>query len=147
MAASSRSGGQIVKDLDLVAWACNDPATLMPDHVANQGRQKAGLELLKTSMPGFYVPVGKEKEQLLELLGVSKSFKQTFDAICMHVPSFADIRSAKDFDLLEMKSTGEYLPSLPEGFFFGLTENEEMLLKVLEGKYFLCFVSLHKDSR
>src|SRR5882724_10359150 len=52
----------IVKDLDLVAWACNDPATLMPDHVANQGRQKAGLELLKASMPGFYVPVGKEKE-------------------------------------------------------------------------------------
>src|SRR5256885_1956562 len=67
------------------------------------------------------------------------------------VGTTASSRSAgqivKDFDLLEMKSTDKYLPSLPEGFFFGLTENEEMLLKVLEGKYFLCFVSLHKDSR
>jgi len=119
----------------------------MPDHVANQGRQKAGLELLKASMPGFYVPVGKEKEQLLELLGVSKAFKQTFDAIRLHVGAFSQIRSAKDFDLIEIKNTDKHLSDLQHGLFFGMTENEEMLLKVLEGKYFLCFVSLHPESK
>ena len=27
-----------------------------------------------------------------------------------------------------------------------MTENEEMLLKVFDGKYFLCLLSLHTDS-
>ena len=118
----------------------------MPDHAANRNRQDKGLQLLKEQMPGFYVPDKVERQQLLELLGISKRFQQTFDGIRLHVPIMADIKSAKDFDLLEIKSTDKCLPSLPEGFFFGLTENEEMLLKVFDGKYFLCLVSLHPSS-
>lgn len=118
----------------------------MPDHVANRGREKRGLEILAKSIPGFYRPNSAEKDRLLELLGVSRSFKQAFDAIRLHVPKFYDVRSAKDFDLIETKTTDKCLPKLPQGFFFGMTENEEMLLRVLEGKYFLCLVSLHKDS-
>jgi len=118
----------------------------MPDHVANRKREKRGFEFLAAEIKGFYIPTSAEKDRLLELLGVSRSFKQTFDAIRLAVPRFADVQSAKDFDLIEIKTTDKCLPNLPEGFFFGLTENEEMLLKVFEGKYFLCFVSLHKDS-
>ncbi|HXZ27346.1 MAG TPA: hypothetical protein VEG08_05030 [Terriglobales bacterium] len=118
----------------------------MPDHAANQGRQKRGFELLAKAMPGFYVPTSAQKGRLLELLGISRKFKQTFDAIRLGVASFSEIQPARDFDLLEIKTTDKCLPNLPEGFFFGLTENEEMLLRVLEGKYFLCFVSLHRDS-
>jgi hypothetical protein len=118
----------------------------MPDHAANRRREKRGFQFLASEIPGFYVPTSAEKDRLLELLGISRSFKQTFDAIRLAVPKFSDVHSAKDFDLIEIKTTDKHLPNLPEGFFFGLTENEEMLLRVLEGKYFLCFVSLHKDS-
>lgn len=118
----------------------------LPDHSANYARQKRGYEYLVKAIEGFYVPSTKEKDQVLKLLGVSPRFKQAFDALRLHVRSFADIRSAQDFDLLEIKTTDACLPALPAGFFFGMTENEEMLLKVLEGKYFLCLVCLNKKS-
>ncbi len=97
-------------------------------------------------MAGFYVPSTTEKKQLLELLGISRNFLQTFDAIRLHVSSYDRVKTARDFDLLELKVTDKRLPDLPSGFFFGMTENEEMLLKVFEGKYFLCLISLHRDT-
>jgi hypothetical protein len=118
----------------------------MPDHDANRKREKRGFEFLAKAIPGFYVPTSAEKDQLLEMLGVSRGFKQTFDAIRLAVPKFSDVKGAKDFDLIELKTTDECLPNLPHGFFFGMTENEEMLLKVFEGKYFLCLVCLNQES-
>ncbi len=118
----------------------------MPDHVANRKVEKRGFELLTRELPGFYAPTSEEKERLLALLGISPRFKQTFDAIRLTVPKFSDVKSAKDFDLIELKTTDECLPDLPHGFFFGMTENEEMLLKVFEGKYFLCLVCLNERS-
>ena len=119
----------------------------MPDHDANYKRQDSALAYLSEVMPGLHVPSSKEKLEILRLLGISKSFKQTFDALRLNVASFADVKSAQDFDLLEIKATDKYLPALPNGFFFGLTENEEMLLKVFEGKYFLCLVSMNELSK
>lgn len=98
-------------------------------------------------MPGFYVPSLVEKKTLLKLMGISSRFISTFDAIRLNVSSFANVESTKDFDLIEIKNTDECLPSLPHGFFFGMTENEEMLLKVFEDKYFLCLVCLNEKSR
>lgn len=118
----------------------------MPDHDANYKRQDSALIYLKEVLPGFYIPTGDEKLEILSLLGISRGFKQTFDAIRLKVSSFNGVKSAKDFDLLEVKATDKYLPSLPSGFFFGMTENEEMLLKVFEGKYFLCLVSMNEKS-
>jgi hypothetical protein len=118
----------------------------MPDHKENYKRQGKGLAFLKSEMPGFYCPTKQEKKEILQMLGISKRFQQTFDAIRMKVPTFADIKSAKDFDLVEIKATDKHLPNLPQGFFFGMTENEEMLLKVFEDKYFLCLVCLNKKS-
>lgn len=118
----------------------------MPDHVANRKREKRGFDLLARTIPGFYVPTSTEKDNLLRILGISSRFKQTFDAIRLHVATYSDIKSAKDFDLIEVKTTDKCLPDLPRGFFFGLTDNEEMLLKVFEAKYFLCLVSLHEKS-
>jgi hypothetical protein len=119
----------------------------MPDHGANYKRQDSSAELLQQELPGFYLPTSAEKSSLLKILGISPGFKQTFDAVRLHVASFQNISTAKDFDLLEIKATDKFLPALPNGFFFGLTENEEMLLKVFEGKYFLCLVSLNPKSR
>lgn len=84
----------------------------MPDHAANSARQRNAFAALERDLPGFYRPTGAEKKQLLELLGVSKRFAQTFDAIRLHVPRFADVASARDFDLLELKCTDAHLPRL-----------------------------------
>lgn len=119
----------------------------MPNHEANYDRQDRGFDLLRKELPGFYAPTAAEKKKILEILGISQRFKATFDAIRLNVPTFRDVRNARDFDLLELKVTDKYLPSLPEGFFFGLTHNEEMLLKVFEGKYFLCLISMNPKSR
>jgi|SRR5579872_1208665 len=118
----------------------------MPDHKANYDRQDRGLQLLATELKGFCVPSKAEKKQLLDLMGISKRFHQTFDAVRLHVPTISNVVNAKDFDLLEIKTTDKYLPSLPKGFFFGMTENEEMLLKVFEGKYLLCLVCVNAKS-
>jgi hypothetical protein len=111
----------------------------MPDHDANYKRQGSSLEYLRNALPGFYVPTGAEKLEVLSLLGVSKGFKQTFDALRLHVASFADVRSAKDFDLLEIKATDKFLPSLPNGFFFGMTENERNAAEGFRGQVFPLF--------
>lgn len=118
----------------------------MPDHVANRKREKRGFDLLATTIPGFYVPSSAEKDDILRILGISPRFKQTFDAIRLHVSEYSQLASAQDFDLIEVKTTDKCLPDLPRGFFFGLTDNEEMLLKVFEGKYFLCLVCLHDKT-
>jgi len=118
----------------------------MPDHKSNYAKQDVGRVFLKGKLDGFYVPTLVEKKRLLEILGISKRFMQTFDAIRLKVADISKVKNARDFDLLEIKTTGEYLPFLPAGFFFGMTENEEMLLKVFDGKYFLCFVSVHRES-
>jgi hypothetical protein len=118
----------------------------MPDHKANYRREKRGLQLLAEQLNGFYLPTADEKKRVLEILGVSRRFKETFDGLRLRVNSFGLVRNACDFDLLELKVTDKYLPNLPEGFFFGLTHNEEMLLKVFEGKYFLCLVCMNQKS-
>lgn len=118
----------------------------MPDHKANKAKQLQGLQLLKKEMPGFYVPTKDEKKKLLQIMGISKRFINTFDAVRLNVLTFTMVENAKDFDLLEIKNSDKYLPTLPQGFFFGLTENEEMLLKVFEDKYFLCLVCLNPKS-
>jgi hypothetical protein len=124
---------------------------VMPDHEANYGREKRGCDLLSdelSGLKGFYLPNRAEKLKIIELLGISKGFVATFDAIRFKPPvgKFAEITSAQHFDLLEMKVTDKYLPNFPGGFFFGMTENEEMLLKVFKGKYFLCLVSLNPQN-
>lgn len=118
----------------------------MPNHQANYDRQDRGFELLRKELKGFYEPTAAEKKKILEILGISQRFKATFDAIRLNVGSFGDVKNARDFDLLELKVTDKFLPNLPEGFFFGLTHNEEMLLKVFEGKYFLCLVCMNPKS-
>ncbi len=119
----------------------------MPDHAANYEGEKEGLKLLLEQIPGTYLPSKSDKKLLLELLGIDRSFQLSFDAVRLYVESFGEIKSAKDFDLIEVKTTAKYLPELPHGFFFGLTDNENTLLRVFQTKFFLAFVSTHSKSR
>jgi hypothetical protein len=88
------------------------------------------------------LPALEERRNLLKLIGVSSKFIRTFDAVKLRVPTIGKVKNGKDFELIEVKVTHACLPQFPAGFFFGMTENEEMLLKVLEPNFKLCLVSL-----
>jgi len=111
--------------------------------------EERGISVLVEHLPGFYVPNLIEKKQVLSWLGIDSKFVRSFDGLQMNVESFQEIRQPSDFSLLEMKVTEKHLPELsetPKGFFFGMTENEEMLLKVFGSNASLCLVSVHPDS-
>ena len=82
-------------------------------------------------------------------LNISDHFRSAFDALILKVQRFQDIKGPSDFVLVEIKVTRKHLPHLsggPRGFFFGMTENEEMLLKVFGQNALLCLVSVNPES-
>ena len=110
--------------------------------------EKGGC-ILTRQLPGFYVPSLIEKKRVLSWLGIDRRFVRSFDGLRLKVPTYDRVDGPDDFSLIEMKVTEKYLPDLgdhPKGFFFGMTENEEMLMKVLGPKACLCLVSVHPDS-
>ena len=116
--------------------------------MANELEEQA-FEVLKRELPGFYVPDREEKRQTRSWLNISDHFRSAFDALVLKVPSFQDIKKPSDFILVEIKVTRKHLPKLssdPRGFFFGMTENEEMLLKVFGQNAVLCLVSVNPES-
>ena len=120
--------------------------TKMPNHEQNLETETDGLAFIVQHEKGIFVPDKDQRLWLLDIMGVSKKFVRTFDAIRLKVASFEKIKNARDFELIEVKVTGKKLPKFPEGFFFGMTENEEMLMKVLEPNFQLCLVSLHAEG-
>ena len=113
-----------------------------PDNLQNLETEHEGLALLRKVDKAVYVPTKVEKLAVLKMMGVSEKFVRTFDALRLKVPAYSKIKNAKDFELIEVKVTQKALDRFPEGFFFGMTENEEMLLKVLEPNFKLCLVSM-----
>ena len=116
--------------------------------MANELEEQA-FKVLKRELPGFYVPDREEKRQNRSWLNISDHFRSSFDALVLNVPSFQDIKKPSDFVLVDIKVTRNHLPKLssdPRGFFFGMTENEEMLLKVFGQNAVLCLVSVNPES-
>lgn len=118
-----------------------------PHNEENLLTENEGLALITGLDKTVVVPTKGQKAHLLQLMGVSSRFIRTFDAIRLKgVKSFQDIRNATHFELIEVKVTQKDLKDFPRKFFFGMTENEQMLLMVLEPNYKLCLVSLAKDG-
>ena len=113
-----------------------------PNHEKNSDTEDAGLLYLKAKEKGIHIPSKEERQQILAFFGISKKFGQTFDAVRLRVKKFKDVKVATDMELIEVKVTQKHLKNFPAGFFFGMTENEEMLLKVFEPNFKLCLVSL-----
>ena len=111
--------------------------------------EESAFAVLSNLLPGFYVPDREQKRQVRDQLNISHHLRSAFDALLLKVASFGNITSPSDFVLVEIKVTRKYLPDLPEdphGFFFGMTENEEMLLKVFGQNALLCLVSVNPES-
>ena len=107
--------------------------------------EESAFAVLRNQLPGFYVPDREQKRHVRDQLNISHHLRSAFDALLLKVASFENITSSSDFVLVEIKVTRKYLPDLPKdpaGFFFGMTENEEMLLKVFGAKRCYVFVLL-----
>lgn len=111
---------------------------------------EAAISYLRSANPSLLFPDADSRKAILKLLSLPLRFHRTFDAIRIvgsdtAPSSLAGIRST-DVQLIELKTTRKYLPQIPLGFFFGATENEFELARVLKEQYQFCFVSLHEKS-
>lgn len=96
----------------------------------------------------FRVPMKDERKIILQALNLPSSFSRAFDLVLFPASyeGNMDEDSLKDAILIELKTTRKYLPNNPDGFFFGATENEFQLARMLGVRYRFCFVSLHAES-
>jgi hypothetical protein len=118
--------------------------------LSNNQTESDARQLLAQLDPGFIIPSRKGVQQILEVLGLDRSFSRAFDLI--YVPSRDHSKSeevliAEDqFILIELKTTKKRLRNNPYGFFFGATKNEFDLAEKMGDRYKFCFISLHRES-
>lgn len=115
---------------------------------SNKGTENVGL-LLLLSDERFQTVDLLTKRRILELIGTSTSYGiQTFDAI-MTPPGTPPITTEnvdEHFDairMVEMKTTRKPIRNAGlSGFFFGATEREYEMARVLDGRYLFAFIVL-----
>jgi hypothetical protein len=115
-----------------------------PDNIKNLLSENEGLEYLKRLDKDLISPSLEQKKVLLSLVNLPNIYSRSFDLVKLKVNSFEDVKSSKDFLLVEVKVTKKYLVNFPKGFFFGMTQNEDNLLKQLEGIFIMCLVSVNE---
>ena len=103
--------------------------------------EKEGIRILRNLESRFMVPSEEEKKFLFDILKIEyKKYFKSIDGIILNVSSISEVRSSKDFILVEIKTTSaKNVKELPYGVFFGLTKNEEDLFKKKDN-YRLCIV-------
>ena len=88
---------------------------------------------------GFRIPDVAEKKQILEAYGLDHKYKTAFDMV-------KDRKNDRQI-LIEVKGTKKYLPMLPRGFFFGMTERETELAEALGGNYQFAMCSIAEELK
>jgi hypothetical protein len=112
----------------------------------NLASERFGLQILMRDDPRMLQPTLSEKKKVLEICKLPNLYLRSFDLIKLHVGNFAEVNSLEDFTLIEVKVTRATLPNFPKGFFFGMTENEEKLLKDLGNSFLLCLLALSETG-
>ena len=118
--------------------------------ISNNRTENAAIKYLRNADSSIVIPDSKSRKTLLDGLGLPSRFIRTFDAVRVASPiapqgNLVDV-PLNQIQLIELKTTQKYLPNLPFGFFFGATENEFELARILKSKFMFCFISLHQDS-
>jgi len=108
----------------------------------NLASESFGLEMILSKDSRLLQPNLMQKKKVLEICNLPNLYRRSFDLIRLNVDDFSKVKSVEDFALIEVKVTRKALPNFPKGFFFGMTENEEKLLKELGNSFFLCLVSI-----
>jgi len=118
--------------------------TSIPNNTKNLISESDGTDYLLKFNKNLIKPTLEQKKQLLELVNVPNIYIRSFDLVRLKVPNFDSIITKNDFELIELKVTRKYLKNFPKGFFFGMTQNEDNLLKDLDGVFFICLVSINE---
>lgn len=114
----------------------------------NNKTESEAVRYMLTTDSTLRRPTPNERRYILASLQLTKSFSRAFDLV--KVPEGAgEISSVspEQWKLIELKTTRKKLLGIPDGFFFGATDNEFQLAKLLGDRYAFCFVSLHPDSQ
>lgn len=117
----------------------------------NNKTENAALTYLLASDARFINPTKASRKLLMDRLGLDRKFSRAFDLVMVkghtNKEELVDIVDPKDITLIELKTTKKKLADNPHGFFFGATENEFDLARLLGDSFRFCFVSLHPESK
>jgi len=110
-------------------------------NIQNLKTEKEGILILKSLISSFIVPNKEERMFLYKILDIDyKKYSRSVDGIILKVPHIKEVKTKDDFDLIEIKTTkSKAVKKLPYNVFFGFTENEEDLFRLLDN-YKLCIV-------
>ena len=116
----------------------------------NNRTEKLAIDFVMSSDPRFLNPSLHSRKMILEMLEIHERFARAFDLIQVpgHINRESQITVADvaSITLVELKTTMKCLPECPKGFFFGATENEFELARLLGDRYQFCFVCLHPSA-
>lgn len=116
----------------------------------NNRTEKAAIDYVMGEDGSFLNPSRESRRHVLDILGLPGRFSRAFDLFRVpgHINSEAEIAvsDADSITLVELKTTKKHLPECPKGFFFGATENEFELARLLGEQFQFCFVCLHAES-
>jgi hypothetical protein len=118
-----------------------------PNNLQNLASERRGLTFLLQEDLGLVIPSREQKRRLLLILNLPTKLSRSFDLVQLKVPTVEQVTSKDDFILIEVKVTEKELPDFPKGFFFGMTKNEEDLMRNLGNSFRLCLLSIHPRSQ
>jgi hypothetical protein len=120
----------------------------MPDNTKNLRTEKLGLAHLIKKEKGVFEPTKEQRQHILKLLGLDpRKFARSFDALRLLVPSFEQVKGPQHIQMIEIKVTSKHLPNFPDKFFFGMTKNEEDLMKLFGENFKLCLLSVYGEGK
>lgn len=116
----------------------------------NNKSEKEAINFLVESNIEFLNPDKESRKFIMEKMNIPSQFSRAFDLIMIrgrnNKSRNIELSDFKELTLIELKTTKKKLPNLPKGFFFGATESEFQLARLMKDKYKFCFISIHKDS-
>ena len=116
----------------------------------NNLTEKEGIDYLLSKDGLLRNPTKESRKVLLNLLDIPNSFSRAFDLILLpgtkQHTSEITVESRNEITLVELKTTKKKLSNNPNGFFFGATENEFELARLMGDRFLFCFVCLHPES-
>jgi hypothetical protein len=116
----------------------------------NNKSEKEAINFLIKSNIEFLNPDKQSRKFIMEKLRIPAQYSRAFDLIMIkgrdNTSQSIELFDFEDIILVELKTTKKKLVNLPKGFFFGATESEFQLARLLKEKYKFCFVSIHEES-
>ena len=116
----------------------------------NNKSEKEAINFLIETNIEFLNPDKHGRKLIMEKLNIPNQFSRAFDLVMIkgriNSSESIELSNFDDVILVELKTTKKKLVNLPKGFFFGATESEFKLAKLLGDRYKFCFVSIHNES-